>query len=395
MKEFTNQLLTQNVGVDVSKNTLDVVFSVMDIEQRVKIKASAKFANTPSGFKKFQKWIESKKAKGTGLRILMEATGIYYEQLAWFLYEKDYSVSVVLPTKAKRYLQALGNKSKNDKIDARGLAQMGLEQRLPLWQPVTKNIYRLRLLTRQLEDFNKQRTVLISQLHALHHSAYPVKEVEKNLKKMIGHLEKAIDQITDTIEVLIKEDPVLSSKAEKLLTIKGVGIKTIAVLIAETNGFATFENQGQLVSYSGYDIIEAQSGLRVGNTRMSKKGNAHIRRAMHMPALGVVRFRVKPFKSLHERLLSKGKTKMQAYVAVQRKLLIVLWTLWRKEEAFDPEFRQIHTSGNHETKPSFSQKRGGTGKVQQKQASPSDLPAQDELPSKQSTEALFQPVLCS
>ena len=79
----------------------------------------------------------------------MESTGVYHEQIAWYLFQKDFSVSVILPNKAKHYLKSLGHKSKNDKIDARGLAQMGAEQNLDLWQPLSKNIYDLRMLTRQ------------------------------------------------------------------------------------------------------------------------------------------------------------------------------------------------------------------------------------------------------
>ena len=74
------------------------------------------------------------------------------------------------------------------------------------------------------------------------------------------------------IKKLIEKDETLNSKVEKLLTIKGVGLKTIAVLLSETNGFASFESQGQLVSYAGYDIVKNQSGERLGKTRMSKKG---------------------------------------------------------------------------------------------------------------------------
>ncbi len=381
-------LLSQNVGVDVSKDSLDVAFSTIDMQQNVKIKASRKFVNSLSGFKHIHKWIESKKLEDVTLRVTMEATGIYYEQLAWFLYEQQYSVTVILPTKAKRYLQAIGHKSKSDKIDAQGLSRMGLEQRLPLWEPLSKNIYRLRLFTRQLEDFNNQRTVFLNQLHALGHSAYEVKEVEKNLKKMMKELEKGIIQLEKAIERLIKEDESLYPKVQKILSIKGVGIKTIAVLLAETNGFASFENQGQLVSYSGYDIIKNQSGKRIGKTRMSKKGNAHIRRAMHMPAFGVVRNQVTPFVSLYERMTSKGKKKMQAYVAVQRKLLILIWTLWRKNESYDPRFEQKenNTSGNDEPKHLFL--LGPVGDI--KEIAPASAGAtQDKLPCKESPEALF------
>lgn len=165
MKSNQN-LLSQNVGVDVSKDALDVVLSTLDIERNIKVKTSKKFPNSVTGFKQFQEWVESKRVEGIELLILMEATGIYYEQFAWFLYERKLAVCVVLPTKAKRYLQAIGNKSKNDKIDAKGLSRMGLEQKIPQWQPLSKNIYKLRLLTRQIEDFNNQRTILlINSMH--------------------------------------------------------------------------------------------------------------------------------------------------------------------------------------------------------------------------------------
>ena len=392
------ELIRQNVGIDLSKATFDAVFSVVNMDQQIKVKASRKFPNTQAGFKQFEKWVSSKCKEGIELRILMEATGIYYEQLAWYLYERDFSLSVILPTKAKRYMQSLGLKSKTDGIDARGLAQMGLEQRLALWQPVSKNIYRLRLLTRQLEDFNKQRTVNLNQLHALAHSAYSTSEVEKGLKRLLRQIDKEIKRLEGSIEQAVKEDEALWPRAKHLLTIPGVGMKTIAVLIAETNGFEGFENQGQLVSYSGYDIVESQSGTRTGKTRMSKKGNAHIRRAMHMPALCVVRFNVGPFEALHRRLLAKGKAKMQAYVAVQRKLLIVIWTLWIREEAFDPEY------GSRENRESLKAERSSIQiegdmltrneamheLVESKTGRSKDLPAQDEPSSSKSTKALFK-----
>lgn len=393
-----NELIRQNVGIDLSKDTFDAVLSVVDMDQRIKVKASRKFPNTQAGFKQFEKWVLSKRKEGIELRILMEATGIYYEQLAWYLFERDFSLSVILPTKAKRYMQSLGLKSKTDGIDARGLAQMGLEQRLALWQPVSKNIYRLRLLTRQLEDFNKQRTVNICQLHSLAHSAYFTSEVEKGLKRLLRHIDKEIKRLEATIEQALKEDEALWSRTKHLLTIPGVGLKTVAVIIAETNGFEGFENHGQLVSYSGYDIVESQSGTRTGKTRISKKGNAHIRRAMHMPALCVVRFNVGPFEALHHRLMAKGKAKMQAYVAVQRKLLIVMWTLWNKKEAFDPEFGQMENKDSQKAAQASVQIEGeipGPNEamhelVESKTGRSKDLPAQDEPSSNKSTKALFK-----
>jgi len=392
------ELLSQNVGIDLSKDNIDAVFAVKGMDQRIKFKASRKFSNTTAGFVQFEKWISDKRNEGTELRVLMEATGIYYERLAWYFHERDYEVSVILPTKAKRYLQALGLKSKNDKMDARGLAQMGLEQLLPRWQPLSKNIYGLRLLTRQMEDFNKQRTVYKNQLHSLDHSAYVTKEVEKGLKRLLKQLEKEIERLASAIEKTLKEDEALWPKVSRILTIPGVGLKTIAVLIAETNGFVSFEKQGQLVSYSGYDIVESQSGKRAGKTKISKKGNAHIRRAMHMPALCVVRLDVPSFKALHTRLLAQGKAKMQSYVAIQRKLLVLIWALWQKDETFDAQFGQKTTVGNLTEKPpifssaaaSVTDLEGGQELPVTKTDRSEDLPARDELPENQLAEALFQ-----
>ncbi|KEO74506.1 hypothetical protein [Anditalea andensis] len=79
-----------------------------------------------------------------------------------------------------------------------------------------KNIYRLRWITCQIGDFNNQRTVFINQLHTLEHSAYPWKEVEINLKKLIRELGKGIGKIDSSIGQLIKEYEKLSSRLEKI-----------------------------------------------------------------------------------------------------------------------------------------------------------------------------------
>lgn len=200
---------------------------------------------------------------------------------------------------------------------------------------------------------------------------------------MIKELEKGISQLEKAIHQCIEEDEVLKSKVDKIVSIKGVGIKTAAVLISETNGFANFENQAQLVSYAGYDVVENQSGKKSGKTRISKKGNAHIRRALHLPAFGVVKNQVAPFTALHQRLMGRGKSKMQVYVAVQRKLLILIWALWRKNEAYDPAFgqKENNISGNDEPKLLFS--LGSFG--DKKEVAPAITRATlDELPCNES-----------
>lgn len=165
-------------------------------------------------------------------------------------------------------------------------------------------------------------------------------------------MHELLKQVEDTLSESVEHNEVLKQKVELLCSIKGVGELTAATIIAETNGFALFENQKQLESYAGYDVIENQSGEHVGKTKISKRGNSHIRRILYMPALNVVTYQVKPFIDLYERVYPKTNLKMKGYVAVQRKLLVMLYTLYKKNEKFDPEYRQ-KTIREKELEPSF------------------------------------------
>ena len=71
--------------------------------------------------------------------------------------------------------------------------------------------------------------------------------------------------------------------------------------------------------------------------RISKKGNRHIRKAMHFPALTSIRHNEQT-KDQFIRMVQKHGIKMKAAVAIQRKLLVLIYTLWKKEEFFDPAF---------------------------------------------------------
>lgn len=120
----------------------------------------------------------------------MEATGVYYESCAMYLFKAGFELAVVLPNKAKKYMQALGLKTKNDKIDAIGLARMGAEQCLELWQPMDDFFYTLRALTRHHQSLQEVKTNISNQLHADEHSIYSNKKVTKQLKKLISTIEK-------------------------------------------------------------------------------------------------------------------------------------------------------------------------------------------------------------
>src|SRR6266496_2610042 len=310
-------MIKYSLGIDISMKMFHVCLSVIDNQQQIKVKASRKFTNNVAGFKELCDWIKKHyKQQDIPLHIIMEATGVYYEQCAMYLYKKGFTVIVVLPNKAKKYLQATGLKSKNDKIDAKGLAQMGAEKKLNPWQPMDDFYYTLRSLTR-------------------HHESI------ENIDKQIAEIEKSIEDH-------IASDSAVQQKVDGIIKIKGVGLMTVATLLAETNGFLLFENIPQIVSYSGYDVVEDQSGKHIGKTKISKKGNSHIRRILHMPAFNVVRYKVSPFLQLFNRTLQKHNIKMKSYVAVQKKILIIIYSLWKRDHAFNEEYYKGTTTRDEE-----------------------------------------------
>lgn len=347
-------MLKYSFGIDISKNDFHACLSAIDARQQVKVKASRKFSNNQQGFKELLVWLaRHRKEVNVPLVIVMEATGVYYESCAMFLFKAGFQVSVVLPNKAKKYMQAVGLKTKNDKIDALGLARMGAEQALALWQPMDEFFYTLRALTRHHQSLQELKTNVNNQLHADEHSIYSNKKVMKQLKKLIDTIEKELQETEQEIDKQLYSNPEIAKKVRHITDMKGMGNLTVATILAETNGFALFTSIGQVVSFAGYDVIENQSGNRSGKTKISKKGNSHIRRALHMPAFSVVRYNTGQFKTFFERILARQGQKMKAYVAVQKKLLVLIYTLWKKNEAFMPKAPK-NTSGEREPVPSFA-----------------------------------------
>lgn len=336
------EILKYSVGIDVSSEDIAVGFGLLSKNLLSKISKPRKFTNTKKGFKSLDSWItKQRKVKEIKLGVVMEATGVYHERIAHFLYEKGYEIYVVLPNKAKRYLESLGNRSKNDPIDSIGLTQMGIDQQhLEKWHPPSPVMAQLRSLTRQRQQVQEQITAANNRLHAVEHGFFQAKRVKKHLKTTISFHKKQIKQLELDIATTLKEQPELADKIERIVqSIKGIGILTLVTVIAETNGFKYFKSIQQICKYAGYDIIQNQSGKFKGRERISKKGNSRIRRILHMPALNMVAFGTGTFPSLYQRVYLSSGIKMKAYVAIQRKLLCLLFTLWKKDEIFDPNFK--------------------------------------------------------
>jgi transposase len=369
MKKQQAKILKYSVGIDASSEDMKFCFSTIDEQQHVTQKGSRKFNNTEGEARQSAEWIEKyRKDKTIPMVITIEATGTYYENFAFYFHKAGYAVSVVLASHARDYMKSCGLKSKTDKIDAWGLSRMGAERSLPVWQPLSEYVYRLRSLTRKRKQLNDIRTATLNQDHATQFSMYELKEVEQVNEGLAKQLNEHIRQVDIAIDEILQEQQGLKEKVEMIVEkIAGVGKLTLVTLLAETGCFELFESIAQLISYSGYDVIEDESGKRTGSTRISKKGNSYIRYALYMPALNVVRWKVKPFEDLYTRVLERNpKLKKKANVAVQRKLLIILYTLWKKDKAFNPEYSQT-TIGEKEPESSFGKKDQADETLEEKQ----------------------------
>lgn len=332
----------QSAGIDVGKND----FYIRLLRQQAgkdgfsKHRGIKKFLNTPAGFSELDTWLKKYTVKGLSLPIIMEATGVYHEELAYFLKDKGYRVSIELPTKVKAYAKSLNQQSKTDEIDADIIAQLAFERKLREWTPPTKSMRDLKALTRQHQTITEAKTAAKNQLHAVSHSAFPMKKVVKRYEQIIKLHDDQLDMIEKEIKRLAKQDGDLDRLINLLTSIPGVALKTAAVIIAETGGFQLFACRSQLIKYAGMDIKSKNSGTSIrGRSTMSKAGNSRIRRALHMPSLQYVN-KDGMIGQLYNRVFDRTKIKMKALVAVQRKLLIIMYAVVKNGVPYDEKLHQ-------------------------------------------------------
>ena len=246
---------------------------------------------------------------------------------------------VVLPNKTKHYFASLNIKSKTDEQDAKVLSQFGVERNHFVWNPPNPLYLELMNLTRYHHQLQSQRTSLSNIKHSKEESYSVQAFVLKSNKMLIKSIDKQITSCKKEIERLVNSDAELKEKANNILSMKGVGLLTVATIIAETLGFEQFHNVKQLVSYAGFDIVQRESGTSIkGKSRISKKGNKYIRNALYFPALVACRYN-ENLKNTYLEIIKRKPSKMIGVVAIQRKLLTLVYTLWNKNESYQDDYK--------------------------------------------------------
>lgn len=332
------RIVKQVVGIDVAKAELVVCVGKMHDDLTPELYAHKTFPNTAKGFVALTSWVESRTVSQIPLRYVMEATGVYHESLLYFLDDNQLEVTVVLPNKISNYAKTLDVKTVTDKSASDAITRFGLERTLDRWKRPAPMFRKLKQLTRERDQLVTERTRTKNQLHAEQAEAFPAKKSIDRMKARIKLLQKQIDEIETDLKHAIKQDQAVKARVKVISSIVGIGELTAVTALAETNGFELIRNRRQLTSYTGFDVKDKQSGTSVkGKTRISKRGNRYLRKALYMPSLAAIRYKGR-YKDLYNRLLSRHGLKMKALVAVQRKLLEMMYTIDKTNQPFDRDY---------------------------------------------------------
>jgi len=237
-------------------------------------------------------------------------------------------------------MRTLNTKTVTDKTASQAICQFGLERKLDSWKRPKKIYKELQQLTRERSQVVDERVIVKNQLHAEKTEAEPNKSSLKRLKSRIKFLSNQEKEIKLEIQMIVNSDANLKKEVKNICTIPGVGILTAVIVLAETNGFELVRNKKQLTSYAGLDVRQKQSGTSVNKkARISKQGNRNLRKSLHLPSLSAVKYN-KEHKELYARLVAKSGIKMKGLIAVQRKLLELIYVIYKNQKGFIQNYKQ-------------------------------------------------------
>ena len=345
----------QCVGIDISKDKFTACLYMYDMAADTGCcTESIDFPNSRTGFNQMVKWSRKEAQKGFPLGYLMEPTGSYYEPLAYHLNKIGQTAYVVLPNKARKFCEYEGIKTKTDAMDARCLALMGCKNRkLRPWEPPLPIYRELRQLTRLRADLVKMQTQMTNHIEAIDHMESVAPEVRKSYEKLLDTIDKQLEKSEKDIAAKLAQDKELKAKVERVATAKGIGVLTVTCIVAETQGFHLIGNRKQLTSYAGLDVKARQSGKDDPKHHITKKGNAHIRAALYMPALSAAHCNRQMSKAYGRICDKHPDAKMIGVTAIMRKMLLLVYSLWKSGEEYDETRDKTHTPKKKEQVPEY------------------------------------------
>ncbi len=318
------------VGIDVAKASLSICIHFTDGNEHVRT-----IRNTDTDIStKLLPLLKSCDAK-----IVMESTGHYHWLTALILYENGYDVYVVNPILASQYTIKNIRKVKNDPCDARGLSRMArVADNLPKPFNSTRNHLWMRKKLGLLSSLSKQ-------LQSMTASIASIKEAQEVLGNenslIIDQLEQHIDDMKKTMDDLEKECVSESKKDEKtqreitlLTSIPGVSEfgATLAVHWFDKDK----GNARSWIAYTGSDISVRESGSWKGRCRLTKRGNAFLRKRLFCCAWGAYMHNP-DFKKYYEKLRKQNRSHVETLVIIMRKIIRIMYVVLETGQPYDAQ----------------------------------------------------------
>ena len=313
------------VGIDVSARKLAVC-----VRYHNETEAFGEFDNDRKGHKKLLKFITKYKGEA---RICLEATGVYYFEAALFLHEaSNAEVMVANPKAIHHFATALLQRAKTDKADAKVIVEYVRRMDFKRWEPPKENHLLLHRIMRRVHQVKALLAQEKSRLHASNYAGRAQKMLQRSINAVISNLEKEITKLEKEAAEIIQADNDLSYKFNKLISTTGIAQVAGLRLLGELIVLPPDMQSKQWVAFAGLDPRPVESGTSVNKPRrITKHGNKYLRSALYMPAL-VATQHSKSVKAYYNKLIDSGKKKIQALVAVMRKLLLCLWGMFEMEK---------------------------------------------------------------
>jgi len=291
------------------------------------------FPNSPAGIRSLVKRLRALKRP---IFACMEATGVYFLRAAKALATAEgIQVMVANPRTIKDFAGAMNRRSKTDLVDARVIALYAEKADFVAWVPADESHQHLRLISRRIDERTRQKAADKCRLHALRAGGSCPRCVEQDVRANIKSHEQSIKRLRKEAVALIMADEALRRRYQLLLSIPGVGKTTAVRLLAELSVMPGCLSARQWAAYAGLDPVHRESGTSVRTpSRISRAGNARLRNALFFAAM--VACRIDPHvRAFTEKLVQRGKKKIQAIVAAMRKLLHAIWGMFKTKTTFN------------------------------------------------------------
>ena len=324
------------IGIDVSKAKFDVAWLRDSKAFRYRSKA---LSNNPKGCLQLLEWIRDKVTTDlAAVCVVMEATGVYHELLAYFLHDHGIQVSIVNPARTAEFAKSLGTVHKTDKNDSRILARYGATVDFPRWQPEPLSVRQLKAKIARMDTLQTDWQREENRLEKARIGSAP-DEVILSIHQVKTAIGNSMAELKQDINDHIDRHPDLKHDIGLLKTIPGVG-DVVAPRMALLYRSRRFQSAAQMAAFLGLVPKERTSGQYRGKVRLSKQGNSQFRALLYMPA--VVAKRCNPdIKASCERLLAKGKSQMQAIGAAMRRLVHICFGVLKHQAVYQVQTVKI------------------------------------------------------